>query len=367
MQNPDNLPLVSLITVNYNGWDYLQILFDSLRQVTYPNIEIIMVDNASSDNSVALTRKRYPEIKIVQNRQNYMFARGNNEGIQKAAGDIICLINNDVKVEPGFLDPVIAAFLQDPGLAAAQPKVLDLSEPDRFEYAGAAGGYIDRYGYPFMRGRLFFSLEKDHGQYNEEVNIFWASGACFFIRKRVLDQIGLLDDAFVMHMEEIDLCWRMHLQGLQIRYIPGASVWHKGGGTLSAENPRKVYWNYRNNIFLLVKNLSFFNLCRVLSARLFMDAAAMAGELVRGKSRSSWAILQAYGWVFKNFRMIVEHRQRNQSVRKVDDNRIFRLIYQGSIVWEYFIRGRKKFSELKYAARLGQKDQKTQEIKEYAL
>ncbi len=340
-------PLVSIITVNYNGLAYLAPLFNSLRKVTYPSLEIIMVDNASTDNSVAYTRTYFPEVKIVENKENYMFARGNNEGIQAAQGEIICLLNNDVVVDPGFIEPVVEAFMADEELSICQPKVLTLDQPEQFEYAGAAGGFIDRYGYPFLRGRLFFTLEEDEGQYDTDIDLFWASGAAFFVRKSVLESSGGLDENFVMHMEEIDLCWRTRLLDGKIRCITAARIWHKGGGTLAAENPRKVYWNYRNNIFLLVKNLSFVNLIKILTTRLFLDLLAFGGEVFKGNIGSALAILEAYSWVLVHWPKIWRERREVQKIRLVSDARIFRRVYPGSIVWEYFARGRKKFSELK--------------------
>jgi GT2 family glycosyltransferase len=275
-----------------------------------------------------------------------MFARGNNEGIKVAHGEILGLINNDVEVSADFLNPIVQAFQEMPALAACQPKVRNLNKPHLFEYAGASGGFIDRYGYPFMRGRVFFTVEEDQGQYNNPMEIFWSTGACFFIRHSVINEIGLLDEDFVMHMEEIDLCWRMHLRGYKIFCIPSSLVWHKGGGTLAQDNPLKTYWNFRNNIFLLVKNLGIANLIRFLLFRFFLDVTALVWEMLRGKIKNSWSIIQAYLWRMLHFPMLIQKRQKNQKQRKVTDQEIFRLVYPGSIVWEYFIRGRKKFSEL---------------------
>ncbi len=322
-----------------------------------------MVDNASTDDSVEFTRRHFPEVKIIRSEKNEMFAGGNNRGIKNASGEIICLINNDVVVDPDFLQPLVAAFRENPRLAVAQSKVLDMNRPDYFEYAGASGGFIDRYGYPFMRGRIFFTLEPDRGQYDEPIEVFWASGACFFIRKSVLDQVGLLDEDFVLHMEEIDLCWRMHLSGWQVWCIPQSRVWHKGGGTLSAEDPRKVYWNYRNNIFLLVKNLSFVNLVKVLFARMFLDVAAFWGEIFRGRGRSAWSIVRAYWWILNHLALLRRKRRSNQQQRQVPDREIYRLVYPGSIVWEYFVRGRKKFSQLKRIRFILNDERKSQLIK----
>ena len=340
-------PLISLITVNWNGLQYLKPLFDSLRKVTYPNIEIILSDNASTDESVEFTRKNYPEVIIHQNPENYMFARGNNEAIKIANGEIICLINNDVVVEPDFLEPIVAEFVEEPELAACQPKILDMNKPEYFEYAGAAGGFLDRYGYPFLRGRIFFTLEKDEHQFDDNAEVFWASGACLFLRKSVLDEVGLLDEDFVLHMEEIDLCWRIQLHGGKIRAIGNSRVYHKGGGTLEAGNPRKVFWNYRNNIFLLVKNLSGVNLSRFLIARMLLDKIAFWGELAKTNGAGAVAIIKAYFWVFTHMGLILSKRRDVQKSRKVDDKTALRNIYPGSIVWEYFFRGKRNFLALK--------------------
>jgi GT2 family glycosyltransferase len=281
-----------------------------------------------------------------------MFARGNNEGIKRARGEIICLLNNDVKVSPDFLEIIVREFSANPNMSACQPKVLDLNHPDQFEYAGASGGYIDKYGYPFMRGRLFFTVEEDKGQYNNTQEIFWSTGACFFVRRSVLDKIGILDEDFRMHMEEIDLCWRMHLTGLKIYCVPEAKVWHKGGGTLSTDNPRKIYWNFRNNIFLLVKNLEMFNLFRIMLFRLVLDGIAITRELLKGELKSALAILQGYGWIVMNISLIRRKRRETQSLRQIRDSEVFQLIYPGSIVWEYFILKRQRFSELKNVTKM---------------
>ncbi len=352
MEKTNKNPLVSIITVNYNGLNHLKLLFESFRRVKYAPLEIILVDNASNDESVAFTRKYFPEIVVLDLDQNYMFARANNEGIKKARGEICCLINNDVVVDPNFIEPVVKAFSKNDQLGICQSKVLDLKHPNCFEYAGAAGGFIDRYGYPFMRGRIFFTTEHDEGQYDQDLEIFWASGACFFIRKSVLAESGYLDEDFILHMEEIDLCWRIHLMGWHIRTVTASKIWHQGGGTLSAENPRKVYWNYRNNIFLLVKNLSFLNLIKLWAARIFLDSAALFAEIGKGKPKNSLAIIQAYFWILFHFLLVWRKRQDVQKRRKINDSQIWNLMYPGSIVWEYFVRARKKFSELKYVDQL---------------
>lgn len=351
-KNEKYRPLVSIVTVNYNGKDYLRELYQSLHHQGYDLVEYILVDNNSSDDSIQFVRENFPEVQIIQNPDNYMFAKGNNIGIEAAQGEIICLLNNDVKVAPDFLEKIIPVFEEYPEMAACQPKVLDMNKPDFFEYAGAAGGFIDKYGYPFMRGRIFFTLEKDLGQYDDIIEIFWSTGACFFIRKSVIDELGSLDEDFKMHMEEIDLCWRMHLSRHKIYCIPAAKVWHKGGGTLSAESPQKIYWNFRNNIFLLAKNLQMLNLLRILIIRIGLDGIAFLREMFQGKFRGAVSIIKGYGWILLNSSLLFRKRSLVQKKRKVNDKEIFGLIYPGSIVWEYFIRGRHRFSELKKRPRI---------------
>ncbi len=347
MSQEKQYPLVSIITVNYNGVRYLKTLYDSLKEITYPAVELIMVDNASSDDSVKFVQQYYREVKIIQKSANLMFARANNEGIKVASGEYICLLNNDVKVDPHFIEPIIEIFEKNPSVAACQPKVLDMNQPDKFEYAGASGGFIDKYGYPFMRGRLFFTLEHDNGQYDSTLEVFWSTGACFFSKKSILDRTGLLDDNFIMHMEEIDLCWRMHLHNLKIYCVPASQVWHQGGGTLPAADPRKLYWNYRNNIFLLVKNLCFINLIRILSIRLILDMVSFLREILVGRWKNGGAILKAYWWNISHCPLLARKRSEIQKQRLKTDKEIFKLIYSGCVVWEYFIRGRRKFTELK--------------------
>ena len=232
-------PLVSLITLNYNGKRYLKDFFESIRLLTYPNIEIIMVDNCSSDDSVAYVESNYPEVQILPNPENYMYARGNNEGIKIAKGKYFCILNNDVVVDPGFIEPAVQALEENDAVGAAQPKILAMQEKDRLEYAGACGGFIDVFGYPFLRGRLFFTTEKDQGQYDTPVGLFWASGACFFLRKEAVYDVGFFDEDFNLHQEEIDLCWRLRLMGWDIISLPQARIWHYVGGTLDQDSPRK--------------------------------------------------------------------------------------------------------------------------------
>lgn len=339
-------PLVSVVTLNFNGKRFLQGLFESLERCTYPNLEIIMVDNCSDDQSVAFVREHFPAVKVVINEQNLMYAGGNNQGLKVAAGEFVCLINNDVDVDAGFIEPLVEAMREHPEIAAVQPKILAMQQRDYLEYAGACGGFVDFLGYPFLRGRLFFTTEKDSGQYDDPAELFWASGACLFLRKSALEEAGFLDEDFVMHMEEIDLCWRLRLLGWKIMAIPHARVWHHVGGTLDKDNPRKTYWNFRNNIFLLLKNLSAGNLWLRLPLRIPLDALAFTLELLKGHFANGLAIAKAYGWLVSHTGLMFRKRRENQRYRKLPDKAVLRKMYPGSVVFEYFILRRKAFSKL---------------------
>lgn len=339
-------PKVSLVTLNYNGLRFLKELFDSLRKCTYPNMEVIMVDNCSADESVTFVRENYPEVKLLENPDNYMYARGNNEGLKIADGDYICLLNNDVDVDPGFIEPVVAAFEADKKLGAIQPKILGQQKRDHLEYAGACGGFIDWLGYPFLRGRVFFTIEKDNGQYDDPLDIFWASGACFFIRREILEDVGTIDEDFMLHQEEIDLCWRMHLAGWKIRCIPSSRIWHHVGGTLDQDSPRKTYWNFRNNLFLLAKNLSMPNLMLRLPLRLPLDMLALGVELLKGHFANAGAIFRAYAWLLTHPLLILRKRRLAQARRRVSDKVALKKMYRGSIVFEYFLLKKQRFNEL---------------------
>ncbi|MCB0306630.1 MAG: glycosyltransferase family 2 protein [Calditrichaeota bacterium] len=339
-------PLVSIITLNYNGKRFLKDLLDSLRRCTYPNLEIILVDNCSTDDSVAFVQAHYPEVKVHQNAENYLYAGGNNEGLKIAAGEYLCLLNNDVTVDPGFVEPLVEMFRRYPRMAAGQPKILAMADPGQLEYAGACGGFLDWFGYPFLRGRIMDTTEADRGQYDQPLKIFWGSGACLFLRRDALRETGLLDADFGLHMEEIDLCWRFHLQGWEVLSIPQSRIWHFGGGTLNQTSPRKMYWNFRNNIFLLIKNLSGINLIIRLPLRVLLDAVALVVELLKGQVAGSGAILRAYGWVLTHLPLIFRHRREVQQKRTVSDRDVARCIYPGSVVFEYFLLQRKTFSRL---------------------
>ena len=326
---------VSIIIVSWNALELLQRCLPSVVATDFDGFEIILADNASSDGSANWVREHLPTVRIVRHPENWGFARGNNEAVRHALGDLIVLLNNDVEVPSDWLRPIIERFDQVPGLGAAQPKLHQFDARDTFEYSGAAGGFLDRWGYPFARGRVFDTLEKDVGQYDGSRDIFWASGTCLAVRKTVWEASGGLEEAFFMHMEEIDLCWRIRRTGWTIECVTESEVYHIGGGSLPAGNPRKTYLNFRNNLLMLYRNLPTGQWLLILMVRLLLDGVAALRALLTGQPREAWAIVRAYASA---------HRMRTL----IEDPGLpyVSLPYKGSIVLDYFLRGTKRFQDL---------------------
>jgi len=341
-------PLVSVIVLNYNGMSFLKCCFDSLRASSYPNVELIMVDNDSSDNSVEFIQKNYSEVRVINSGGNIGYSAANNIGIKSSNGKYVILLNNDVEVTPGWLEPIVEEFESDSNIAACQPKILHLVHKKSFEYAGAAGGFLDIFGYPFLRGRIFYSVENDFGQYDTNIDLFWASGAAIALRKDLVKNSGLLDNDFVHHMEEIDLCWRILLQGYKIRIRTDSVIYHYAGGTIKAESYSKIYWNHRNSLFMMLKNYSLSNLLWILSCRFFLDALLLLKSIFILDVVRIKAIPSAYTWLITHFAMILKKRNEVQKNRKVSDMELKHLFYRRSIVFDYYILRRRKFSDLFY-------------------
>lgn len=339
-------PRFSVVIPNFNGLVYLKDCFNSLRKSDYPNLEIIMVDNGSTDESVAFVERNYPEVKIIRSETNLSYSGGNNLGIQHVTGEYVVLLNNDTEVTPGWLDPLLEEFESNNQLAACQPKILSMNDRTMFEYAGAAGGFMDRLGYPFLRGRIFDTLEEDTGQYDDPVNLFWTSGAAMAIRKRVLNETGLLDEDFVLHMEEIDLCWRMHLLGYRLSIRPDAVIYHHGGGTLGAEKMSKMYFNHRNSIFMLFKNYSLKRLLWILPIRFILDTVLVVKSAIAFDWKRSLAVIKAYLWLLIHPRLILRKRRATQKLRRTDDRDIDPYLLNGSLVLRYYLLGKKTFTEM---------------------
>jgi len=326
---------VSIIIVSWNALDLLKQCLPSVVATNFDGFEIILADNASTDGSAEWVAQHLPTVRIVRHPENWGFARGNNEAVPHAHGDLIILLNNDVEVPADWLTPIVDRFDGAPSLGAAQPKLHQFDARGTFEYSGAAGGFLDRWGYPFARGRMFDTLEDDAGQYDAEREIFWASGTCLAVRKDVWDTSGGLEEAFFMHMEEIDLCWRIRRAGWRIECVTESEVYHIGGGSLPAGNPRKTYLNFRNNLLMLYRNLPTSQWLLILLIRPLLDGVAALRALLTGQPKEAWAIVRAYASA---------HQMRSL----VKDSRLpyVPLPYRRTVVTDYFLKGKKRFSDL---------------------
>jgi hypothetical protein len=297
-------------------------------------------DNASTDDSLSYLRQNFPQVEVSENDKNYGYAGGYNQVLNQLDSDYFVLLNSDVEVTPGWIEPVIAQMETDEKIAAAQPKIRSYKQKDFFEYAGAAGGYIDKYGYPFCRGRIFDTVEKDSGQYDDKVEIFWASGAALFIKKKCWQEVGGFDADFFAHMEEIDLCWRLKTREYKIVYCPKSIVFHLGAGTLNTESPHKTYLNFRNNLAMLAKNLPAGQASRTIFVRFGLDLISLVRFGVQGKTGSALAISRAHTHFLRN----LKHNRTKATKDKSNFNTTG--LYRGSIVWDYFVRGKKQFGDL---------------------
>lgn len=332
-------PRVSIVIVTWNALPLLKQCLPSVVATDYPNVEIVLADNASEDGSAEWVAATFPTVKIVRHPENWAFCKGNNEAIPHTTGTYIVLLNNDVEVPPGWLTPLVAHMEKLPDVGALQPKLLQYDDRSRFEYAGGSGGFLDRYGYPFTRGRLFFTLEPDEGQYDDARDIFWATGAALMLRRIAIEKTGLLDERFFMHMEEIDLCWRLQRYGYRVRVEPQSVVYHIGGASLPQGNPRKTYLNFRNSLLLLYKNLPPSVWRTTFPQRALLDGLAMLRALLSGRGREFAAIIRAY-WHAHTMKgaYTADRPQATEST--------VRPPYRGSIVWDYFARKRSRFQDL---------------------
>ncbi|MCI6671098.1 MAG: glycosyltransferase family 2 protein [Prevotella sp.] len=334
---------VAIVILNWNGRQMMEQYLPSVVRYS-ADAEIIVADNSSTDDSIAWLASNYPQISVIRLEDNYGFAGGYNRALAQVDSEYYLLLNSDVEVTEGWLSPLMAAMEQYKEVVACQPKLLSYVEKDKFEYAGGAGGHLDRYGYPFCRGRIFDSMEQDKGQYNEPEEIFWATGACLLIRSAAFWKVGGFDERFFAHNEEIDLCWRLQQAGGRIFCFPESHVYHLGGGTLSASNPRKTFLNFRNNLTMLWKNLPQRELRKVMRIRFFLDhIAALKTLLLDGNLKEAQAIL-AGRRAFKAWRndFIIERRhiesKENQGVRDM------RKSY--SVLWKYYVEKRHTYKEL---------------------
>jgi len=328
---------VAVVILNWNGKELLQQFLPSVIEHS-KEATIYVADNASTDASVEYLKLNFPQVNIIQNSRNAGYAGGYNLALKSVKEDIYILLNSDVEVTENWLSPITEVFEKEPETAAIQPKILDYHKKDHFEYAGAAGGYIDKFGYPFCRGRIFQQLEEDHGQYNDDEYIFWASGACLAIRKKAFDEVGGLDEDFFAHQEEIDLCWRLLNKGYKIKYVSASRIFHVGGATLQDMNPKKTFFNFRNGLFLLLKNIEPSRLFYILFVRMILDGIAGIKFIFEGKFKHFFAILQAHSSFYRHYGRMKKKRPKEFIFRK------YYLI--SSVVYAHYISKKDKFTEL---------------------
>ena len=330
--------MVAVIILNWNGRKLLESYLGSVVRHTNPAIgRVIVADNGSTDGSVEYVRREFPDVEVIEFSENYGFAEGYNRAIAQMAPQYkyCVLLNSDVEVKDDWLTPLWEFMESHPDAGACQPVIRSLKEPDRFEYAGAAGGFLDRHGYPYCRGRIFDTTEADEGQYDTPIQVFWASGAALMVDSQLYLDSGGLDKEFFAHMEEIDLCWRILLRGRQIWAVPSSHVYHLGGGSLPASNPRKTYLNFRNNLLMLHKNLPDSVRRGVLLRRRLLDTVAWLKFILTGDTDNASAIIRAHNDFRRMRKAYTTHPKEN--LLNVDTN----------ILFDYFIRNRRRYSELR--------------------
>ena len=337
---------IAIVILNWNGVNYLKEFLPALVSYsTYDDTSLWVVDNFSADDSVAFLNAHYPQIKQLHFDKNYGFALGYQKALRQIKAEYFVLLNSDVEVTSGWLEPVIRLMDADKSIGACMPKMLARNKKDYFEYAGAAGGYIDKYGYPFCRGRILSYIEKDLGQYDDTREVFWASGACMFVRSEAYFKAGELDGDFFAHMEEIDLCWRLKNHGYKIMYTSASKVYHVGGGTLPNNNPRKLYYNYRNNLFLLYKNLPQGQLFFTLLPRMILDGVSGSIYLMRFSFSFFFALIRAHLSFYRSIGKLRKKRKLNRIMngRKMDMH-----IFPESIVFSFLLKKRRTFDKLNF-------------------
>lgn len=337
-QNPTK-PMVAIVILNWNGKKFLEKFLPSVVANSSKS-RIIVADNDSKDDSVRFLQENYPNIELLINETNGGYAKGYNDALKKIQADYYVLLNSDIEVSAGWIDPLLELMESDKAIGACQPKLRSYYKPEEFEYAGASGGYIDKWGYPFCRGRVFNAVEKDINQYDDVVEVFWATGAAMFVRADAFWEVGGFDEDFFAHMEEIDLCWRLKNAGYKIMVQPSSVVFHVGGGTLPKNSPRKTYLNFRNNFYLLFKNLPKKDFYTVFIFRLIWDGVAGIKFLMEGHWRDTLAVIKAHLHFYANI-------SKNRKKRKALKQNSVSMIYNKNIVFKHFIKRITKFSQLK--------------------
>jgi len=334
-------PKVAIVILNWNGRNYLEQFLPAVLSTRYADLEVVVTDNGSADDSVSFLQTNYPNLRLIRFFENYGFAKGYNESLKQVKADYYVILNSDVEVQPGWLQPMVELLESDINIAACQPKILSSNKKKMFDYAGAAGGWLDKYGYPFAKGRIFDICEEDHGQYDQTEPIFWASGAALFIRANVFHEMKGFDEYFFAHQEEIDLCWRIQLAGYRIYSCPNSVVHHIGGGTLPRENSLKTYLNFRNNRIMMSKNLPLSKKIWVMPVRGFLDGISAWKGLLTGDGGYFIAILRAQ-LAFIKWWLFYQKKSVFPSTKKGKLSGYFRK----NMVWQHFAKKKKYFSEI---------------------
>jgi GT2 family glycosyltransferase len=337
----------AVVILSYNGTKWHELFLPKIVEEAHTGYEVIVVDNASTDDTLAYVQENFPTVQTLQIGINNGFANGYYEALKQIKAKYYILLSADFEVTDGWYPPLYEAMEADEKLAACQPKIRYWRDRECFEYAGAGGGFMDKYGYMFCRGRIFFDLEKDNGQYNDNIEVFWASGGCLVVRADLYHKVGGLDNEFYAHMEEIDLCWRMKNLGYKIGYIARSTVYHVGGSVISYGSPQKLYYNFRNNLILLIKNEKGTKMLWLFPYRLFLDGVAGLRLLCLGQFKQTWTITKAH---FHVYRELGKWLGRRREIKKLIIRRNEAGIYPRSIVWDYFLLRRKKFTDLKWKA-----------------
>ncbi len=334
--------IVKIVILNWNGAKHLRRFLPSVVEAAPEGVEVVVADNGSTDDSLALLDRDFPSVEVLRFEKNYGFAEGYNRALARLEADCFVLLNSDIETPAGWLEPLITALENDSDVSVVAPKLRALTAPEKFEYAGAAGGYVDYLGYPFCRGRILRTTEVDRGQYDDARDVFWVSGAAFCCRAEVFRKLGGFDDRFFAHMEEIDLCWRMQLAGYRVRIVPQSTVYHLGGGTLTTDSPQKIYFNHRNNLAMLLKCASPLQRASVIVLRPLLDFLAACSYLAQGHGRSFCAVFRAYGDFLRWHGEL--NRQRREIRRTAVRSKVSHL-YRGSILMRYFF-GRHTFGRM---------------------
>ncbi|HKI88543.1 MAG TPA: glycosyltransferase family 2 protein [Draconibacterium sp.] len=338
--------IIAVVILNWNGVKLFDKFLPSvIHNSSEKNVEVFVADNGSTDNSIDYLSEKYPGVKRIELKKNLGFAEGYNQALKQVKADYFVLLNSDVEVTPHWIDKCMQLFETNEKIAAIQPKILSFEKPHLFEYAGAAGGFIDKFGYPFCRGRILNQIESDVSQYNQATPIFWSSGACMFLKAEAFRKVGGLDGDFWAHMEEIDLCWRLKSRGYEIWYQPESVVFHLGGGTLSYGSPEKIYLNFRNNLWMLFKNLPKYKFKRIFFTRMILDGVAAIKFIAGFNFREFWAVSNAHVAFYKMLPTLIRKRKMVQKQIIVKDHQE---IYNKSIMWKFFIQKKCKFSELNF-------------------